>query len=226
MLFRSGWNATTSVKAPYAGIHHPGGSLKRLNIAEEPVELVTYSIREIAFDEYAHWKVHRWDIGATAGGSSGSPLFDANNQIIGCLTGGASTCSKPNNDYYYALSAAYEAIADSSKQLKYWLNPTTQEHPLCEGLNPYGATYTREQTLSPAEKIRIHINRENQQLEIRFDEPAELAQLSLTTPEGKTYMRLRLNPYGQSVSLSSLPTGIYILRITCNNYIYTRKLRI
>lgn len=75
--YYAGWNALDAGTAPYTCIHHPGGSLKRLNLAEGNVELTTYKIQVTDFNENSHWKVARWATGCTAGGSSGSPLLIA-----------------------------------------------------------------------------------------------------------------------------------------------------
>mgnify|MGYP000502627315 CR=1 FL=1 len=37
----------------------------------------------------------------TEGGSSGSPLFNQNKQIVGTLSGGSSSCEKPNGAQKY-----------------------------------------------------------------------------------------------------------------------------
>ena len=37
----------------------------------------------------------------TEGGSSGSPLFNQNKQIVGTLSGGSSSCEKPNGANTY-----------------------------------------------------------------------------------------------------------------------------
>ena len=72
-VYYAGWNAQDAGTAPYTCIHHPGGSLKRLNLAEGDVELTSYKIQVADFNENSHWKVARWATGCTAGGSSGSP---------------------------------------------------------------------------------------------------------------------------------------------------------
>ncbi|MEI3118077.1 MAG: trypsin-like peptidase domain-containing protein [Parabacteroides johnsonii] len=102
--------------SPYTCIHHPSGSLKRLNLAEGNVELTTYKIQVTDFNENSHWKVGRWTTGCTAGGSSGSPLLDSDNRVIGGLTGGASSCLNPVEDFFFSIQKSWSEPADSSKQ--------------------------------------------------------------------------------------------------------------
>lgn len=117
-VYYAGWNAQDAGTAPYTCIHHPGGSLKRLNLAEGDVELTSYKIQVADFNENSHWKVARWATGCTAGGSSGSPLFDGDNRVIGGLTGGASSCLNPAEDFFFSIQKSWSEPADSSKQLK------------------------------------------------------------------------------------------------------------
>lgn len=137
--YYAGWNAGNEGVSPYTGIHHPGGSVKRVNIFKGKITLEDYDY--IYFDKNVHWKVDRWSSGCTAGGSSGSPLFDANNHIIGALSGGKSYCSSPKDDLYYALSKTWNTRTSPEKQLKYWLNPGKDKNQLiCDGLDPYAST--------------------------------------------------------------------------------------
>lgn len=136
--YYAGWNAKDAGQAPYAGIHHPGGSVKRINTYEEALTLKSYIIPGVTFLDNSFWKVGRWTTGSTAEGSSGSPLFDTDNRIVGALTGGGSNCYSPENDYYYAISKSWEPSEASNQQLKYWLDPAAaQKPPLCNGLDPY-----------------------------------------------------------------------------------------
>lgn len=139
--YYAGWNALDEGDAPYTGIHHPGGTVKRICISEKKPLLISYKIPGIVtFNENSHWKIGQWNEGCTAGGSSGSALFDANNRIIGGLSGGLSSCGKPKDDFYYAFHKSWAPSEQTDKQLKYWLNPAGSNNQLlCDGLDPYAS---------------------------------------------------------------------------------------
>ena len=136
--YYAGWNAKDAGEAPYAGIHHPMGSVKRINFYDKTPALSNYYVNSFGFISNSFWQIDKWTVGATAGGSSGSPLFDAGNRIIGALTGGISNCNNPIKDYYYSITKSWKASEDPDKQLKYWLNPAGDQEKLsCDGHDPY-----------------------------------------------------------------------------------------
>lgn len=137
--YYAGWNATDEGEAPYIGIHHPAGTVKRFNLLENKISLESYILPSTTdYGAKLHWKVNRWTLGCTAGGSSGSPLFDAHQRVVGALTGGESQCNEPVNDFYFALNKSWEPESEPSQQLKHWLNPgKTLGRPVCEGMDPY-----------------------------------------------------------------------------------------
>jgi hypothetical protein len=84
------------------------------------------------------WSV-KWDRNTTTeGGSSGSPLFDENKRIIGQLWGGGASCNNLTaTDFYGRLSNSWlPSGSDSSKQLKYWLDPSNTGAQFINGLDP------------------------------------------------------------------------------------------
>lgn len=140
--YYAGWNAKDQGIAPYVGIHHPWGSVKRINNADN-VELNTFVTNEANFINNTHWLIKEWTNGATEGGSSGSPLFDSNSLIIGGLSGGYENrgCARPFNDFYFALSQSWDISSEADKQLKAWLDPAgTNTTRTMRGLDPYSAT--------------------------------------------------------------------------------------
>jgi hypothetical protein len=136
--YYAGWSIEeNSDNTPYANIHHPYASVKRVNISEDKITLKTFSILEAEFYKNVHWNVSKWTIGSTAPGSSGSPLFDVDNHVIGALSGGMSTCNRPIDDFYFALSKAWEPSPNSNEQLKYWLDPANSNKETVNGLDPW-----------------------------------------------------------------------------------------
>ncbi|MDH6311447.1 hypothetical protein M2137_000197 [Parabacteroides sp. PFB2-10] len=133
--YYAGWNIAEQPEGPYFNIHHPQASLKRYNWFDDELTLRSYEGNFFVPD--AHWFVSRWTVGSTAGGSSGSPLFDGEGAIIGALTGGSSTCAKPESDYFYAFHTSWESDEEAFLQLKHWLNPSGKEVSKWDGLNPY-----------------------------------------------------------------------------------------
>ena len=83
--------ATWTTQLPSSGdlmicLHHPDGTFKRITAGN------------LLGPDQNFWHV-QWFSGATEGGSSGAPLFNANHQLIGQLSGGfdggGSSCQNP-----------------------------------------------------------------------------------------------------------------------------------
>ena len=136
--YYAGWNINEQSTGLFTGLHHPNYTVKRFCLTDQ-VEPSTFDIAEMKFYEQAHWLVSKWQIGYTNAGSSGSPLFNAQGEVIGALTGGNSTASKPVNDYYYRLSATWNTKEEPEHQLSHWLNPQGNGQTSCIGLDPYTA---------------------------------------------------------------------------------------
>lgn len=135
--YYAGWNITNSPSGPYTNIHHPLGSVKRIN-SNSAIELRSHGGMP-GFNKNSFWHVNKWDTGSTANGSSGSPLFDHENRVVGALTGGNSYCSSPKNDIFYALHTSWTAGKGDSTNLKPWLDPKGTGATVCKGLDPYEA---------------------------------------------------------------------------------------
>ncbi len=134
--YMNGWNRANSVTGPGVGIHHPMSSIKKISTFNSATTS-TYS----GSATNAHWKIiwvsnsNGW--GVTEGGSSGSPIFDANSRIVGTLTGGSSYCSTQSSpDYYGKVYYHWDQNAGgTTTQLKTWLDPTTSGVTVLDGKN-------------------------------------------------------------------------------------------
>jgi lysyl endopeptidase len=137
--YYAGWDRTTTPSAPVRGIHHPYGTVKRVAVANNvPMRFFDSFDNTMLFD--SHWQIAQWNVGVTYAGSSGSGLFDSNLRLIGGLSGGASICSDPVNDFYFRINKAWNYYSDPSKQLKVWLDPNNSNVMSVNGYNPYGDT--------------------------------------------------------------------------------------
>lgn len=119
--YYAGWDNSSVIPASTASIHHPLGMIKKIAIDNDPPVISDYGRN---YKENTFYKINRWDAGVTEAGSSGGPLFSSDNKkIVGTLTGGWADCDDPTRDYFARLALSWDLIADSSKQLKYWLDP-------------------------------------------------------------------------------------------------------
>lgn len=121
--YYNGWNASTTASGSGVGIHHPSGDIKKISTYNSTLTTTGWGISG------THWRVY-WIAtanghGVTEGGSSGSPLFNSQGQIVGTLTGGGSYCSQtpnPDPDAYGKMSYHW-ASNSNGQQLKNYLAP-------------------------------------------------------------------------------------------------------
>ncbi|MFZ4440308.1 MAG: trypsin-like serine peptidase [Syntrophales bacterium] len=95
----AGWTSDFMAKGDaVTGIHHPDGSYKR----------ISFGVMDSSDDNF--WSV-QWQQGVTEAGSSGSPLFNANQQFVGQLQGGDSSCDNPSGiDTYGRFDVSYPIV--------------------------------------------------------------------------------------------------------------------
>lgn len=136
--YYAGWNLTEQPSEKgFTCIHHPKGDVKKISIDNGMISSVTFQTKSMSYYPEGHWKVSSWEVGTTEGGSSGSPLFDANHLIVGTLSGGEATCDSPTNDFFSKVSKAWDSYDASEQQLKSWLDPLNLGQTKCQGMDPY-----------------------------------------------------------------------------------------
>lgn len=123
-VYYAGWNAQPNLNEAHFNIHHPIGYTKRVNLAMKPLTYVSYPADGYPFGTDMHFKLPYWDMGTTAGGSSGSPLFDPLHRAIGLLTGGDSYCDRQMSDYFASLEKLWAVGDPASKKIVEQLDPT------------------------------------------------------------------------------------------------------
>lgn len=100
----AGWDASGSIPTSAVGIHHPSGDVKKICFENDAPYTSSTGGAQV-------WWIDAWESGVTEPGSSGSPLFDQNQRIIGQLYGGAAACSGSVNngafDYYGRMDVSW-----------------------------------------------------------------------------------------------------------------------
>lgn len=152
-----GWNVSSSPQAPFHGIHHPNGGVKKVAIDNDALAIGSFNDPKYNMEPNAHWAVRAWEVGATEGGSSGSPLLDKDKRVLGALTGGESQCSSPRGpDVYSSLNKAWNVTGSlgNPNSLKSYLDPGSSQFQQIDGFNPYQSEpYTKSSNYLPTDTV-------------------------------------------------------------------------
>jgi hypothetical protein len=120
-----GWDKTTSTSTG-TGIHHPQGALMKIafgqNYANEPS--VIHWSNNTDSPPNTHWKLSYYN-GLVERGSSGSPLFNPSQRVVGQLHGNEPpSCFLIQNAYYGRFDVSWSGNNTNDTRLSNWLNPT------------------------------------------------------------------------------------------------------
>ena len=118
-VFYAGWDVTSNYPIITCGVHHPGGTPKKINYDDDTAYGAWW---DNASHGLTHWQVN-WDDGGSEGGSSGSPIFNERSQIVGVLTGGAGECGQGYPDLYGKLELAWNWEMGTNRRMIDWLDP-------------------------------------------------------------------------------------------------------
>ena len=129
--YYSGWDATGTTPMNSYMLHHPEGDVKKISVDEDEALESNYT----PFDPNSFWAVVNYEVGTSENGSSGAGLISHDNLLTGTLTGGGDTCTENIYDFYQKFSRSYNDYADSSMQLKYWLDPNNTNVLVCKPMD-------------------------------------------------------------------------------------------
>jgi lysyl endopeptidase len=136
--YYAGWDISDTGLDHVTCIHHPLGTPRRISLSNAAVTSSDFDIPSVQpRAPNGFWRVGKWDLGVTTGGSSGAPLFNREHHVIGSLAGGGSTCGFPFNDFFQRLSQSWTPAAEQDQQLKHWLDPRSSGIQTLDGFDPY-----------------------------------------------------------------------------------------
>jgi subtilisin-like proprotein convertase family protein len=119
------------------GIHHPDGEEKRISFENQPTTLTSYLGTGIPGDG-THWRITDWDLGTTEPGSSGSPIYNPQHQVVGQLHGGYAACGNDDSDWYGAFHVSWTGGGSNTTRLSNWLDPLGTGEVAIDTLSPFG----------------------------------------------------------------------------------------
>jgi len=121
----SGWDRSDDDPQWSVAIHHPSTDEKSISFEEDPSFTTSYLGTTVPGDGTHIWVID-WDLGTTEPGSSGSPLYNQNQHIVGQLHGGYAACNNDLADWYGRISVSWDGGGTDSSRLSTWLDPLGQ----------------------------------------------------------------------------------------------------
>lgn len=214
----AGWDRRNI--APQSGVclHHPSGDVKKVSTLIAPATSAKYSNRE-----NSHWKVYWKETdnghGVTERGSSGSALFNQDGNLVGVLTGGFASCSRPNDeDFYGKFSLGWDSMGTADWiQLKPWLDPNSSNVEIQNG---------KTQLLNKSKFVNenlfnIYPNPGNDKLFI--ESTIEINQIEIIDINGKIVLSIHDFYSLAGINTQALNSGIYFIRILSYEGIAVKK---
>lgn len=134
--YYAGWDRSGTFGTSSVAIHHPSGDIKKISFDNHAPGQATWGGAQC-------WRIFNWEDGTTEPGSSGSPLFNQNQLIIGQLYGGTASCSNNIDDYYGRFDISWNGTA-ASNRLKDWLDPENLQPLTLAGWDPNQPVLARD----------------------------------------------------------------------------------
>lgn len=226
-VYYAGWTRSTSSLIGCC-IHHPSGDWKKISIPRNVQAISTSGYTNFW---YVSWKTGTSNQGCVEGGSSGSPLFNANKQIIGQLQGGQSDCAYINNsskmyDMYGRFDKSWTGGGTNSTRLSNWLDPNNSGATSFHGLN-YDGSLDIESPEVESRSISLYPNPSKGVFNVEVPEIGE-ASYAVYDMMGRQVLQARtvLSTQVHKIDLSALPNGAYRLEIDVNEHRYVKPILI
>lgn len=124
-----GWDAQESIPKSGVCFHHPMGDEMKVSTFNTTPLIGSFSNLSDSTHFETVWVRTQNGYSVTQGGSSGSGLINEKGLLVGTLTGGASSCSRPYKaDFFGRMSRHWDAYNANISQLnlRSWLDPKSK----------------------------------------------------------------------------------------------------
>jgi PKD repeat protein len=206
--YYAGWDVHDSATIEVSGIHHPEGMTKKLCFDHDSIYSNLSTIQwagNTTSPVSSHWIVN-FDEGITGEGSSGSPLFNNKNQIIGQLHGGDN-----EYDLYGRLCYSYAHSTGKYPALKTFLDP---DNTGVMELNGYYPEDNPPDAFFDAPILKVCVNAPANLYDYSVFEPYE--RLWTITPATYTFIN-GTNETSSNPTVEFSQSGLYSVRLDVYN---------
>jgi len=220
--YLSGWNRTTNGSNSGATIHHPDGSAKKIATYNSSIEQDQFPLGTFWLIEWAQTS-NGYSI--PEGGSSGSPVYNGDFQIIGQISWAlSSSCSNPQDQVAGAgmFSTSWQSNGSSPEdRLKPWLDPTNSGVNILLG---------RENNCPSANIVEVEMqtikffpNPSENSLNIEFGQSNMNEKYELLDQFGRIIIFGTINETTMILDIGELSCGTYFIKV---NDVFTRFMKI
>lgn len=224
-IFFAGWDRS-GASSVGSGIHHPGGDWKKISF---PQSISAPTSGQLANKYFVvHWKTNP-NKGVTEQGSSGSPLFNANQLIIGTLTSGSSYCDYPQGtDNYGRMSYHWtnNNNSNNNRKLQPWLDPDNTGVMYLPGMKYDGSVVGIQDHNLKATTFDIYPNpAQDGFVTIQGEFMSEEAVCNVYNTMGQLVMSRTVTTDATfTLNVSSLENGVYFVELVGSERNYKSKL--
>jgi len=212
------WDKTDANPTYEVGIHHPSGDIMKICRDDTGAIKATSDGKQLWLigglnDFGTNTSGNGWELGVTEGGSSGSPLFNQNGDIIGQLYAGEADCTGTGDnshyDVYGRFATSWDRGTTASTRLKDWLDPENKNPNTLDALQNILAI--NDEVLD--KNISIFPNPTSGLVQIQIKEKTANLNYEVYTVLGQAVLRGKLQ-HNKVINLARLPNAIYYLKIT------------
>lgn len=224
-IFFAGWDRS-GASSVGSGIHHPGGDWKKISF---PQSISAPTSGQLANKYFVvHWKTNP-NKGVTEQGSSGSPLFNANQLIIGTLTSGSSYCDYPQGtDNYGRMSYHWtnNNNSNNNRKLQPWLDPDNTGVMYLPGMKYDGSVVGIQDHNLKATTFDIYPNpAQDGFVTVQGEFMSEEAVCNVYNTMGQLVMSRTVTTDATfTLNVSSLENGVYFVELVGSERNYKSKL--
>lgn len=223
-VYYAGWDATNNGSNSGITMHHPSGDYKKISTYTAPTVSDAYGTAT-----GSHWRVS-WVAttnghGVTEGGSSGSPLFNSQGNVIGQLTGGGASCSNPTSpDLYGKMYYNWNSnIGVGGDALQPLLDPSNSGVQYLYGTYP-PCLAGIEESLIALENVKVYPNPSSGILNV-YSPDMTTYELGVHSMDGRVvYQKSIFKQEEISFDLSFLTQGVYVVQIHSGQGRISRKI--